>query len=71
MTASVDRSDPFLRATAWFDFIAGRARPNRGETSSAYSELADLTVCKNPKDTCESRSLANRIHYRCDPSSSR
>ena len=69
MTASVDRSDPFLRATAWFDFIAGRARPN--ETSIALSELADLTVCKNPKDTCESRSLANRVHYRCDPSSSR
>ena len=71
MTASVVRSEPFPRAGTWFDFEAGRARPNRGETSIALSELADRTVCKNPKDTCESRSLANRVHYRCDPSSSR
>jgi hypothetical protein len=71
VTASVVRSEPFPRAGTWFDFEAGRARPNRGETSIALSELADRTVCKNPKDTCESRSLANRVHYRCDPSSSR
>ena len=69
VNASVVRREPFPLAGTWFDFNAGRARPN--ETSIALSELADLTVCKNPKDTCESRLLANRIHYRCDPSLSR
>ena len=71
VNASVVRREPFHLAGTWFDLEAGRARPNRGETSIALSKLADLTVCKNPKDTCESRSLANRVHYRCDPSSSR
>ena len=45
VNASVVRREPFHLAGTWFDLEAGRARPNRGETSSAYSELADLTVC--------------------------
>ena len=68
---AVDRSELFPRAATWIDFKAGRASPNRGETSIAPSELADLTDRKNPKDTYESRSLAYRVHYRCDPSLSR
>ena len=77
MTVSVVRREPFPLAGTWYDLNAARARPKRGELrrrweiSSAYSELADLPDRKNPKDTYESRSLAYRVHYRCDPSSSR
>ena len=77
VTVSVVRREPFPLAGTWYDLNAARARPKRGELrrrweiSSAYSELADLPDRKNPKDTYESRSLANLVHYRCDPSLSR
>ena len=51
MTVSVVRREPFPLAGTWYDLNAARARPKRGELrrrweiSSAYSELADLTVC--------------------------
>ena len=39
MTVSVVRREPFPLAGTWFDFNAGRARPNRGELQRRWEAM--------------------------------